>query len=273
MRSKKSIFIVSDATGLTAENVIKAVILQFKPSTVEIKRISRVRNKPRIVEAVQIASKARGIIIHTLVSQELRKTLLSEAAEYCVPTVDLIGPMMKVLTDFFEMPPIVSPGLQHELSEGYFRGIESIEFTINHDDGRDPDGLYLADIVIVGVSRTSKTPLSMFLSNQYSLRVANIPIILELDLPHQLFRFNKDRIIGLTISPKRLIEIRKIRIQRIKGQAPSGYADYDRILKELIYSHQIFASQSWTIIDVTEKSIEETASEIIDIMNLRGLYP
>ena len=272
MKHKKSIFIVSDATGLTAETVVKAVLLQFKPANVEIKRISRVRNRSRLVEAVQLASKARGIIVYTLVSQELRNMLLSEGAEYGVPTVDLIGPMMTVLTDFLETPPVVSPGLQHELSEGYFRGIECIEYTINHDDGRDPDGLYQADIVILGVSRTAKTPLSIFLSNQYSLRVANVPIILGIDLPQQLFKLNSNRIVGLTISPKRLMEIRKARIQQIKVSASSGYADYDQILKELEYSHQVFAAKAWTVIDVTEKSIEETASEIIDLMNLKRLY-
>lgn len=270
MKNKKSIFIVSDATGLTAEKVVRAVLFQFKHANVEIKRVSRVRNRSRLVEAVQLASKARGIIVHTLVSQELRSILLSKSAEYRVPTVDLIGPIMTVLKDFLETPPVISPGLQHELNESYFRGIECIEYTINHDDGRDPDGLCQADIVIVGVSRTSKTPLSIFLANQYSLRIANIPIILEADLPQQLLKLDSDKIIGLTISPKRLMEIRRTRIQRMIGNVSSRYADYGQILKELEYSQQIFASKGWTVIDVTEKSIEETASEIMRLKRLVG---
>jgi len=262
----KNIFIISDATGLTAETVVKAILLQFKTTDVEIKRLSSVRSKLRLIESVQLASKMKGIIIHTLVSQELRDILFSESSKYGVLTVDLIGPMMKVLEDFLETPPMVSPGLRHELSKGYFRGIDCIEYTINHDDGRDPDGLYHADIVIVGVSRTSKTPLSIFLSYQYSLRVANVPVILGVNLPKQLFNLDSRKIVGLTISPKRLTEIRKARIKGIKyGSIASSYADYDQILEELEYSHLIFASRAWTLIDVTEKSVEEVASEIMDL--------
>lgn len=272
MKLKKSIFIVSDATGLTAERVVRVALFQFKPADAEIERVSRVRNRSKVVEAVQLASKARGIIVHTLVSQELRNILISKSAEYRVPTVDLIGPIMTVLNDFLETPPVVSPGLQHKLSESYFRGIESIEYTINHDDGQDPEGLYQADIVLVGVSRTSKTPLSMFLTNQYSLRVANIPIVLGTDLPQQLLKLDRDKIIGLTISPKRLMEIRRARIQRIIGNVSSRYADYNQILKELEYSQQIFASKGWMVVDVTKKSIEETASEIMSLKRLGGTF-
>jgi regulator of PEP synthase PpsR (kinase-PPPase family) len=254
---------------MTAERVIKAVLLQFNSANIEINRIPNVRNKVRIVEAVELASKAKGIIVHTLVSNELRNILHSKCTEYEVMTLDLLGPVLTMLTDFLETPPIATPALQHKLSDGYFREIECIEYTINHDDGRDPDGLSQADIVIVGVSRTSKTPLSIFLSNQYALNVANVPIILGLDLPRQLFRLDNNRIIGLTISPRRLMEIRKARIQRMKGEAPSGYADYDQILEELKYSYQIFALKAWTIIDVTEKSIEEIATEIIDLIYLK----
>ena len=254
---------------MTAERVIKAVLLQFNSANIEINRIPNVRNRLRIVEAVELASKAKGIIVHTLVSNELRNTLHSKCAEYGVMTLDLIGPVLTILTDFLETPPIATPALQHKLSDMYFREIECIEYTISHDDGRDPDGLSQADIVIVGVSRTSKTPLSIFLSNQYALNVANVPIILGLDLPHQLFRLDNNKIIGLTISPRRLMEIRKARIQRMKGETPFGYADYDHILEELKYSYQIFALKAWTLIDVTEKSIEEIATEIIDLIYLK----
>ncbi|MCK4953558.1 kinase/pyrophosphorylase [Candidatus Bathyarchaeota archaeon] len=268
MENNKSVFLVSDATGLTAETVVKAILLQFKHVNPEIKRITRVRNRARLVEALQLASKAEGIIFHTLVSKDLRNIMLSEGAKYGVPTVDLLGPVMNALMNFFDTLPAFNPGLQHELSEGYFRGIECIEYTINHDDGRDPNGLFQADLVIVGVSRTSKTPLSIFISNQYALCVANIPIILGVDLPQQLFNLNYNKIVGLTITPERLQEIRKVRIQGVMGDVPSEYANYNQLLKELEYSHQIYASKNWPVIDVTEKSIEEIAAEILELTNL-----
>jgi regulator of PEP synthase PpsR (kinase-PPPase family) len=269
MKDKKTIYIISDSTGLTAESVIRTVIPQFKDADFEISRITRVRSSMQVAEAIQLASKTEGIIVHTLVSEELRKALLSESAQYEVPTVDLIGPLMTSLSDLFEATPLISPGLQHKLSERYFHRIESIEYTINHDDGRNPDGLHEADVIIVGVSRTSKTPLSIFLSNQYALKVANIPIILGVELPPQLFKLNSEKIVGLTISPLRLMEIRRIRIQRLGESAESKYADYSQILNELKYSHQLFASNAWTVIDVTEKSVEETASEIIELTNTK----
>lgn len=185
--------------------------------------------------------------------------------------MNFMGPLLDTFTGFLGSQPTGNPGIQRELSENYFRGIEAVEYTVNHDDGQDPDGLNLADIVIVGVSRTSKTPLSIFLSNQYFLRVANVPIVLELAPPRQLFRLDRERVFALTISAKRLMEIRKARIARTGFRAPQKYAEYDHIIKELEYSTWFFTVNGWTVIDVSEKSIEEAASEILQF--IRDTHP
>lgn len=262
MKKKREVFILSDATGLTAEMAVNATMSQFRNIEIEKKRVVLVRNKTRLIEAIRSATEVDGIIVHTLVSKELRQFFLSKIAEFGTRTVDIMGPLLDAFTGFFGVPPTGKPGVQRELSESYFRGIEAIEYTVNHDDGQDPDGLYLADMVIVGVSRTSKTPLSIFLSNQYFLKVANVPIILEVELPYQLFKINRNRVVGLTISAERLIDIRKTRIERTGLSVPPKYAEYDYIAKELEYSNKVFTANGWTIIDVTEKSIEEAASEI-----------
>lgn len=159
----KQVFILSDATGLTAGANVNAAISQFRNIEVAINRVTMVRNKYRLSEAVRIAKETEGIIVFTLVSKELRRFFLSEINKNRVPSVDLMSPLLEAFEKFFGSPPVGNPGVQRELSESYFKGIEAIEYTVNHDDGRDPDGLFLADIVIVGVSRTSKTPLSIFL--------------------------------------------------------------------------------------------------------------
>ena len=266
MAAKKKIFILSDATGLTAEMAVNAALSQFKNVEVEINRMIKIRDKTKIVNTIRSISEVGGIIVYTFVSSELRKLVLSEIAERKVPTVDLMGPLLDSFTRFLETHPLEKAGIQRELNDSYFKAIEAIEYTVNHDDGKDPNGLHLADIVLVGISRTSKTPLSIFLSNQYFLSVANIPIILKIGLPPQLFGVEKNRIIGLTISAERLMEIRKARMKRANFKAPPKYADYNNIVRELEYSNWLFTKNGWIVIDVTEKSIEETASEILRLM-------
>lgn len=260
-------FILSDATGLTAEMAVNATLSQFRDAEVEINRVTMIRNIHRLEDIIHSACESKGIIVYTLVTRELRQFFQCEAARQKVQAVDLMGNMLEAFTKFLGTSPTGSPGMQIELSERYFTGIEAIEYTVNHDDGRNPEDLNAADIVIVGVSRTSKTPLSIFLSNQYLLRVANIPIIMEIKLPSQLFQLSKNRVIGLTISPERLMEIRKARIERTTGfVSPPKYVQYDNIVRELEYCDNLFTANGWSIIDVTKRSIEETAFEVLRLV-------
>ncbi len=266
MNLMRQIFILSDATGLTAEVAVNAVLSQFRNVDARINRVTMVKSRERLAEAIRLADKTDGIIVYTLVSKELRQVFLSELAKWNVRTVDLMGPLLDAFVDFFGTLPTGSPGLQRPLSESYFHEIEAVEYTVNHDDGQNPDGLSSAEIVIVGVSRTSKTPLSIFLSNQYFLHVANVPIVLGVSLPRQLFELDKSKVIGLKITAQRLMEIRRARIERTGFKAPPKYADYDCIVTELEYSNRLFARNGWSVIDVTEKSIEETAFEVLRLM-------
>ena len=270
-RGKKQIFILSDATGLTAEMAVNAALSQFRNVEVEVNRSTMVRNRNGVVETIHLAKETDGVIVYTLITSALRQIFNEEATKQGVKVVDLMKPMLDSFTEFLGYTPIGNPGIQRELSENYFKGIEAMEYTVNHDDGLDPDGIHLADIVIVGVSRTSKTPLSVFLSTQYFLRVANVPIVLEVGQPRQLFRLDRSKVVGLTISAERLVEIRKERIKRMSFAAPPKYTDYDRVVKELECSKQLFAANGWAVIDVTEKSIEETASDIVQLMRMTHL--
>ena len=266
LKAKKQIFILSDATGLTAEVIVNAVLAQFRNADVQINRVNMVKTREKLVETIRSASESDGIVVFTLVSKELHQILLSELMRWKVKAIDLMSPLIAAFIDFLEMQPTRSPGLQRALSESYFHDIEVVEYTVNHDDGQNPEGLNLAEIVIVGVSRTSKTPLSIFLSNQYFLRVANVPVIMGVGLPRQLFDLDKHKVIGLKITPERLMEIRKARIERTVFKAPPKYADHNYIRKETEYAERIFAKNEWAVINVTEKSIEEATFEVLSLM-------
>jgi len=268
----KQVLIVSDSTGFTAEITVNAILSQYSKTDVEINRVTMVRDRTGLLDAIDLAKSAESIVVYTLVSEELRSFLLSQIAKKQIKAVDIMGPLLDAFTDFLGTPPLQKPGQQRTLSKSYFRGIEAIEYTVNHDDGQDSDKLNLADIVIVGVSRTSKTPLSIFLSSRYLLRVANIPIVLELELPSQIYSLDKNKIIGLTIAPKRLVEIRKARIERANFRVPPRYANYVHVVKELEYSNRLFKQNSWAVIDVTEKSIEEMAAEALWLTNKLAHY-
>jgi len=268
MSVKRKVLILSDATGTTAEMVVRNALTQFEHKDFELKRFSYVRNKSKVLEAVESAFESGGIIFHTLVSRELRDALLSESLRKNVPTIDLMGPTLKLLSEFCNEPPKMDPGIQYNLSDRYFRRIEAIEYTVTHDDGHGIENLNRADIILTGVSRTSKTPLSIFIANRYSLAIANIPIVPGIELPEKLFMIDQSKIVGLTISPRRLMDVRKARLERVNLGTPTKYVNFDDIIYELRYAHSIFASNGWPVIDVTEKSVEEIALEILSVTNV-----
>jgi len=268
MSVKRKVLILSDATGTTAEMVVRNALTQFEHKDFELERFSYVRNKSKVLEAVESAFESGGIIFHTLVSRELRDALLSESLRKNVPTIDLMGPTLKLLSEFCNEPPKMDPGIQYNLSDRYFRRIEAIEYTVTHDDGHGIENLNRADIILTGVSRTSKTPLSIFIANRYSLAIANIPIVPGIELPEKLFMIDQSKIVGLTISPRRLMDVRKARLERVNLGTPTKYVNFDDIIYELRYAHSIFASNGWPVIDVTEKSVEEIALEILSVTNV-----
>ncbi len=260
-KAEFQIFIVSDATGETAETVMLAALSQFKKKDMIITRISNVRTEEHIRSIVKDAVELKGLIVYTLVSERLRNVIKEEAYKYDVLTIDIIGPILDTLTSYLGKSPQAKPGLIHKVDELYFKRIEAIEFTVKHDDGQNLRTIGEADIVLVGVSRSTKTPLSVYLAKE-GWKVANIPIVLDIPLPHELFFINQSKIVGLTVDPEKLSNIRKARLRHL-GQEQSSYADIEHISQEVIYCKNICRKSKWPMIDVTNRAVEEVASEIL----------
>ncbi len=259
------IFAVSDATGKTASRVLSAALAQFDLENVEIIRYGEVRSVERVREIFDEAAREDGFVVHTLVSEDLRLHMLDEGRKFNIPTIDLMGPLMIRLSAWFENQPKGQPGLFHIIDAEYDRRIEAVEFTVQHDDGRRTSELHLAEIVLVGVSRTSKTPLSMYLANS-GWKVANVPIASGLEPPKNLFKLSKRRVIALTIDPERLASLRQVRVERL-GTRSSGYADLETVRRDVAYAYELFdLRRDWPILDMTAKPIEEAAAEIISIV-------
>ncbi|MBL7064932.1 MAG: kinase/pyrophosphorylase [Anaerolineae bacterium] len=259
------VFVTSDGTGVTAEQVLNAALTQFVGAAVEIKRRPGVRTEEQVRQVVQEAAQAGGFIMHTLVSDEMRGVMLRTGRMRNVETIDLMGPLLARLSQQLAVSPAEKPGLFHQLNEEYFRRIETMEFALHHDDGRRAHELPQAEIVLVGVSRTFKTPLSVYLAFK-GWFVANVPIVLKTKPPPALFDLPPGRVFGLTIDPVRLAELRHVRHEHLGG-ATGEYADLDFVRREVEYALSIFRSQrGWPVVNVTDKPIEEIASEVLALV-------
>jgi len=210
------------------------------------------------------------MIAYTIVIDELKQYLDLKATEAGVKLVDIMGPMMKALQEMYQVPPKMKPGLVRQLDEEYFRKVEAIEFAVKYDDGRDPRGILKADVVLIGVSRTSKTPLSMYLAHK-RVRVANVPLVPEVEPSDELFQIPNKKIIGLKINPEKLNGIRTERLKALGLTAQANYANYERILEELEYSETIMKKVGCPVIDVSNKAIEETANIILEMIRKGGV--
>jgi regulator of PEP synthase PpsR (kinase-PPPase family) len=259
------IFAVSDATGTTSERVLRAALSQFDASQITVARFGGVRSPKQVRDIVHEAELKSGFVVHTFVSEELRRVVLKEGREHNVTTVDLMGPLLARLAELLSTPPRSEPGLFDPFDPSYLQRIDAIDFTVHHDDGQNAQDLDQAEIVLVGVSRTSKTPLGFYLGYR-GWKVANIPIILDLEPPKELFELPKGRVVGLTINPDRLSDLRRVRTERM-GTISLGYADLEHIRRELEYAFQLFEKRrDWPLVDVTTKSIEEAAAEIVVLL-------
>jgi len=258
------IYVISDSLGETAEFVGRAAASQFNSEHVEVRRIPFVSEKEHLEEIVEEAGRRKSIIAFTLVLPELKEHLVRLAEESNIPTVDVLGPMLEAISRVTNKPPKLEPGLLRKLDEHYFHKVEAIEFAVKYDDGKDPRGILRADVVLIGVSRTSKTPVCMYLAHK-RIKAANVPLMPEVNPPEELFMIPKNRIVGLTISPELLYEIRQERLKTIGLASGADYASYDRILKELDYAEEIMKRIGCPVIDVTNRAVEETASKILEI--------
>ena len=259
-KKKVHVYIVSDATGMTAERVITAVLVQFKQIQPVFKRFPYIKTQEQIENILARAEKVEGIVIYSFVAQDLRRWIRRKNQKKNIYAIDLLGPLLDQMGRRWNMIPAFRPGLLSSIGDESLRAAESIDFTLKHDDGQGVATLGRADLIILGVSRTSKTPTSLYISCNKNLRVANIPIILNVELPKKIFKL-KRRKIGLTIAPERLAFIRQ---QRLKYAGATDYTDMRLIREELAYSHKLFKQiNNIRVIDVTHMSIEEIANEIV----------
>ncbi|MDR7002415.1 regulator of PEP synthase PpsR (kinase-PPPase family) [Neobacillus niacini] len=265
LEQKEVVYVVSDSVGETAELVVKAVATQFNGGHVEIRRNSYVEDFEDIEDVILLAKEGQSIIAYTIVVPALKDYLDQRAAEEGIYAVDLLNPLLNAFTTRFNKTPHHQPGMMRKLDEEYFRKIEAIEFAVKYDDGRDPRGITKADIVLTGVSRTSKTPLSMYLAHK-RFKVANVPLVPEVPPPDELFEIPRRNCIGLIISPDKLNEIRKERLKALGLGSKASYASFERILDELEHAEKIMKRVGCPIIDVSNKAVEETAGLILDIL-------
>lgn len=261
---KPVIYIVSDSIGETAELVARAAASQFNHGGVDIRRVPYVNDPHEIPEIVEEASAFNSLIAYTLVLPELREILVHEAAKYGIPTVDIMTPMMEAVSAVVHRQPKLEPGLVRKMDDEYFRKVEAIEFAVKYDDGKDPRGITRADLVMIGVSRTSKTPLCMYLAHK-RIKAANVPLVPEVAPPEEVFRLPSHKLIGLIIRPQHLNEIRRERLKTLGLTSNADYASMERIMKELEYAENIMKRAGCSIIDVTNKAVEETASRVLEI--------
>lgn len=258
------VFIVSDSIGETAEMVVRAAASQFNSGTMEIRQIPNISDQAIIAEIVHQAVENHFLIAYTLVLEELAGFLRQEAAKAGVVCVDILGPIISAFETASHMEPKREPGLLRKVDEMYYRRVEAVEFAVRYDDGKDPRGIAQADIVLVGVSRTSKTPLSMYLAHK-RIKVANVPLVPEVMPPEEIFQVERGRVIGLVIKPELLNNIRTERLKTLGLTGQASYAKLDRILEELEYADKIMKRLGCPVIDVTNRAVEETASKILEI--------
>ena len=266
-----SVYIISDSLGETGEQVAKAAISQFELDDYEIKRFPYVLNLKLLSEILKEASnESNAVLFYTLVDKEFIEYIKDFTAESGLIAVDLLSPLIAAIRESTHLEPAREPGTIRKLDEAYFKRVEAIEFAVKYDDGKDPRGLSKADVVILGISRTSKTPLSIYLANK-NIKVANVPLVPESVPPKEIYEVPAKRVIGLTNSPTKLNEIREERLKALGLPKGSSYASMERILDEIDYAEKIMKKIGCPIIDVSNKAIEETAELIISILKRNGI--
>lgn len=267
----REVILVSDSLGETAEVVARAALSQFDDGSIPIRKFAHVEGEESLQPVLDYLRRVEGqvVVLFTVVLPQVRSRLTEELLRLGIPMVDVLGPVMGAIQAIAPAPPKLEAGLVHKLDADYFRRVAAVEFAVKYDDGKDPRGCLLADVVILGVSRSSKTPLSMYLAQRQAL-VANIPLVPEVPLPEELFEVDPKKIVGLIVHPDILSRIRTERV-RAMGLAPGArYADVSRILEELDFAEKTYRRVKCHIIDVTHRAVEETASLILEAVKWGG---
>jgi len=270
MNVTREIVLVSDGIGETAEAVARAALSQFDDGRLPIRKFARVEDETSLTPVLEyIHGRPGAVVIYTVVQPEVRNLLTVALRTMGLVGVDVMGPVMSALETIEPVPPKLQPGLVHRLDAGYFRRVAAVEFAVNYDDGKDPRGLLLADVVLIGVSRSSKTPVSMYLANR-QVMVANVPLLPEVPLPEELFEVRPGKIVGLMVDPEVLARIRAERVRAMGLPPGSRYAEMERIVEELEYARSVYRRLRCHVIDVSRRAVEETASMILEAIGRGG---
>jgi regulator of PEP synthase PpsR (kinase-PPPase family) len=269
VRRNPVVFVVSDSMGETAQLVAKAALSQFPEGNVGMRQFSHIETPDAAVEVMKAARDQPTMIIFTVIVPEVREVIRSKAELHGIRIVDIMGPALAGLEEITGEAALLEPGLIHKLDEQYFMRVEAVEFAVNHDDGKNPRGYRNADVILLGVSRSSKTPVSMYLANR-AIKVANLPLVPGVPTPSELHRVPARKIVGMTISPAKLAGIRKVRVRAMGAPEQSDYTDLDRIQEELMYAQRLYRELGCEVLDVTDRAVEETAAMVMELVgNLR----
>ncbi|MBV8973349.1 MAG: kinase/pyrophosphorylase [Sphingomonadaceae bacterium] len=261
--------LVSDSTGETLESIVKAGLGRFEGADTIKHFWPMVRSEGHLDRVVEEIAKRPGLVLYTLVNGAVRDRLELRCDQLSLPAVSVLDPIINALSGFLGQAAVTRPGRQHVMDAAYFRRVDAITFTMAHDDGAGAENWEEADIVLAGVSRSSKTPTSIYLANRGS-KTANIPLVPQSPPPRSLFRLQKPLLVGLTTSPERLIAIRRNRLLSLGQTADTAYVDTDTVSAEVAFARRLFADHDVPVIDVTRRSIEETAAAIINLAQERG---
>lgn len=265
------IYLVSDATGTTLQGLARAALSQFDQVEPTERFWPMIRSEAQLDRAIADIKSCPGPVLFTFVDKKLRRKLQNACSELDVPCMPVLDPILRTMSSYLGLPPKGIPGLQHALDEAYFKRMDAVDYALNYDDGQHLEGLEEADIILVGVSRTSKTPTCIFLARR-GIKAANIPLVPSVPFPEKILAYKKPLFVGLTESPKRLENIRRTRLQADEDQkiySENEYLDLERIEEEVKNARRLFSKNKWPVIDVTRRSVEETAAEIIVLLNKR----
>lgn len=259
------IYLISDSIGETARAVMQAALSQFKlDDQYEVRRFPYVTEEAEVKEILESAEAENALIIYTLVGKELQELTRNFCQTHHLYFTDLLNPLLDMIAEKTQQQPMYEAGALHKLNKHYFKRMDAIEFAVKYDDGKDTRGILEADIILLGISRTSKTPLSIYLGNK-NIKVANIPLVPEVPLPKEVFEIDSHKLVGLTNSVEKLNHIRLERLKAMGLSEEANYANFDRIYEELDYSRRVMRRLGCPVIDVSNKAIEETAGLILKI--------
>jgi regulator of PEP synthase PpsR (kinase-PPPase family) len=266
---KFHLHLISDSTGGTLTSVMKACLSQFEGDDVQQHFWPLIRSQKQMQAALDGIRQNPGLVFYTLVDDSLAKTLQKHCAGLNIPALSILDPVLRMMSGHFGQESRAEPGLQHKLNAEYFARMEAVDYALHHDDGQKTEkDLESADVILIGVSRTSKTPTCIYLANR-GIRAANIPLVPGVPLSQRVLDLARPLFVGLTAAPERLVEIRRNRLQHIGELKETDYLDPEKVLEEVREAKKLCARMGWPVIDVTRRSVEETAAEIIALLEAR----